>query len=232
MPPLSLTLRNESPKGYAAQEALPESSPTPKEPGVALGGNPYIRCPLPAFNAGSDTLRQFNESGKVPARRVIPLPIQTVAGGNATVINRANVTSQSGGGGGTVPVTPAVPKTTTISVGTLFPGGIAVLAVDGAKLAALMIVTSTDLCEVRIYGDPSTQANDVPRVTDTAPAFEVTQGLVADVVLDTLPLQWNWQNRIFVNQDSPQTATFYVTVLNPTLGSVTPVVTITFLPLE
>lgn len=233
MPPLAKMLAAEKPKGYAAMEQLPESDPTPREAGRALGGNPFIRCPLPPFNATSDTLRQFDESGKIPARRVIPLPPAPSTGGNTTIVTNTTVTNNSGGGsgGGNVPV-PVQAKTVTFSPGTVLPNEAIALTIIMTEIAVLMIVGASDLCEVRIYGDPTTQGTDVSRATDAAPAFEVTQGLVTDVVLDTDPLQYNWQNRLFVNQDSPQTANMYVTVLNPTDVAVFPSITVTYLPLE
>lgn len=231
MPPLSQVLRSESPKGYAAQETMPAADPTPKEQGRQQGANPFVRCPLPPFNAGPDTLRQFDESGKTPTRRVIPLPVQTTVGGNTTIVNNNRVASSSGGGSsGNVPT--GATKTVTINVGTLLPGQVAVLSATVAKVAVLQILGSSDLCEVRIYGDPISQAADVPRATDTAVPFEVTPGLVTDVVLDTVPLQLNWQNRTFVNQDTPQTTNLYITVVNNTASAVTPAITITYLPLE
>jgi hypothetical protein len=231
MPALKQRLRSETPEGYAAQE---QSTPTPppiQEPGRLLGADVLIRCPLPPFNATVDTLRQFDENGKIPARRVIPLPQLTGMSGSTTIINNTSVTSQSGGGSGNAPVTVAA-KTVTIPVPTLAPGDAATLTVAVTAVAVLMIVGSSDLCEVRLYGDALTQSTDLPRLTDTAPPFEVTQGLTTDVVLDTTPLQYNWQNRLFVNQDAPVTKNMYVTILNPTLGAVTPTVTITYLPLE
>jgi hypothetical protein len=233
MPPLSKALRSQSPKGYAAIEELPSTPPVPKEPGRVLGANPFIRCPLPPFNATSDTLRQFDENGKIPTRRVIPLPAQIGAGGSTTIVQNTAVTSQSGGssGSGNSPVVVAA-KTVTINAPTLLPGDVTILTVTVTKVMVLMLVGASDLCEVRIYGDSTSQISDVSRATDTAAPFEVTQGLVTDVVLDTTPLQFNWQNRLFVNQDSPQTSKMYVTILNPSAGAVTPAVTITYLPLE
>jgi hypothetical protein len=232
MPPLSRITRSESPQGYAAQETLPSSDPAPKrEPGQALAGNAFIRTPLPPFNATSDTLRQFNEGGKVPTRRVIPLPAQVAMGGDTTIIENTSVTSQSGGSTSGNVVSSAV-STATIDVGTMLPGDVAVLSLPVAKAAILMIVGSSDQCEVRIYGDAGTQAVDVARATDTAPAFEVTTGLTTDIVFDTDPMILPLQNRTFVNQDTPQTDTLYITVINSTDGAVTPSITITFLPLE
>ena len=216
-------------KGFEAAETPQKGVPPLVVPQKTTGVNPYIRCPLPPFNAGPDTLRQFDENGKIPARRVIPLPVSTNSSGSTTVIQNTSVTSSSGGGSGTIVV--AI-KTVTVNAGPLLPGQSALLKATVAKAAVLMILGSSDLCEIRIYGDKITQAGDLPRATDTAVPFEITPGVVTDVVLDTHPLQFNWQNRLFVNQDSPQTTNLYVTVVNPTGATVTPSITITYLPLE
>lgn len=232
MPSLKSRLRSETPEGYAAQAELPQSTPpVPPEPGRVLGANPYIRTPLPPFNAGSDTLRQFDQNGKTPTRRVIPLPASAISGGSTTINNNTTVTnnssSSSSSGGGTFTA-----KTATLNLPTLLPGDVVIATLTVAKAAILMILGSSDLCEVRIYGDTVTQSADSVRVSDSAPPFEVTAGLTSDVILDSLPLQWNWQNRIFINQDTPQTTNMYISVLNPTSSAVTPSVTITYLPVE
>lgn len=231
MPPLSKTLRSMSPEGFAAQEELPASLPKLKDPGRVLGANPFIRCPLPPFNSSPDSLRQFEENGKIPARRVIPLPAVVSAGGSTVINNNTTVTNIGSSTSGSTAAT-VIAKTVTFNSPILFPGDAAVASVTLSKVAVLLICGSSDLCEVRIYGDPATQAADIARVTDTAPPFEISPGLVTDVVFDTTPLTWNWQNRVFVNQDSPATTNLYITVINNTLGTVTPSVTITYLPLE
>lgn len=229
MPPLSK--RTTSPKGYAAQE-FSESLPTLKNPGRALGANPFIRCPLPPFNVSPDTLRQFEENGKVPTRRVIPLPAVTAASsGNTIVNNNVTVSGSSSSSGGTTSVTLQA-NTVSVDIPSLEAGAAATVTVNMATVAVLMILGASDQCEVRIYGDPLSQAIDVSRATDNSPAFESTTGLVSDVVFDTTPYIWNWQNRVFVNQDSPTTSNLYLTVINPTSGIVTPSVTITYLALE
>ncbi len=230
MPALKERLRSQTPEGYAEQATVPKTPPAPPEQ-KSLGADPMIRCPLPPFNAGPDTLRQFDQNGKIPARRVIPLPAMTGINGAINITNNTSVISQGGGGSGNVPVTVAA-KTMTITVPILLPGDAATLTVTVTAVAVLMILGSSAPCEVRIYGDANTQASDLPRLTDTAPPFEVTQGLTTDVVLDTSPLRYNWQNRLFVNQDAPITKNMYVTVINPTMGAVTPSITITYLPLE
>jgi len=227
MPPLNN--RRGGPSGYTAEQ--PEALPG-KVPGRVQGANPFIRCPLPPFNASPDTLRQFEENGKVPARRVIPLPIQTQVSGNVTVVNNTTVTPSTGGSSSSSDVDAINVATVTLNCPTMNPGDIVESTLVVAKVAALLVMTASDLCEVRIYGDPSTQAVDASRGTDNAPLYEVTPGLVSDVVFDTPPLLWPWQNRLFVNQDSPATTNLYITVLNPTGSTVTPSVTLTYLPLE
>jgi hypothetical protein len=230
MPPLNQRLRSMSPEGYAAQEQMPDALPKLKNPGRVLGANPFIRCPLPPFNSSPDALRQFEENGKVPARRVIPLPISAVAG-SSVVNNNTTVTNNSSSSSGSATAS-VVAKTATLNGPALAPGDAATATVTVAKVAVLLILGSSDLCEVRIYGDPLTQAADISRATDLAPAFETMSGLVTDVVFDTPPLLWNCQNRVFVNQDSPATTNLYITLINNTGGTVTPSVTITYLPLE
>lgn len=229
MPPLKTRLRNTSPEGYV-EEQRPESPPQVL-PGGARGANPFIRCPLPPFNVSPDTLRQFEENGKVPSRRVIPLPISVAGGGNAVITNNTVVNTTGGGSSGSATV-PVTALTVTLDVSELDPGAAATAALTVSAVAVLLILGSSDQCEVRIYGDAATQAMDASRSTDSAPPFEVLPGLVTDVVFDTAPYQWNWQNRVFVNQDAPVTTSLYITVINNTSGTVTPSVTLTYLPLE
>lgn len=200
-------------------------------PGKAVPANPWIRCPLPPFNAGPDTLRQFNENGKVPTRRVIPLP-QAPTGGTGSVINNTSVTETGGGGsGGTISL---AARTVVVNAPVLAPGGVFQITVQMAKSFQLLSITASNPVEVRIYGSSTTQASDVARLTDTAVPFEIVSNVITDVVFDTSPFQWNWQNRIGANADNPQSLNVYVSVINPSqsTGSPATIVTIQFLPLE
>ena len=231
LPPLSQMIRSSSPKGFAAVESPPDDAPV-NQPGRALGGNPYIRCPLPPFNATIDTMRQFNENGKIPTRRVIPLPTATTAGGGNSITN-TTVINQGSGGGGASPTT-AVITSVTVQVPALTPGQRFLTRLTMNPCIQLVSALTTIFGEVRIYSNATVQQADAPRATDAAPPFELTQGLITDVVFDTAPLQWTWQNRIAVNSDSPRSSNFYVTVINPslTIGTSAGRVTISYLPLE
>src|SRR5271165_1175053 len=104
MPGLNQTLRNSTPAGYEAAPARPVPPLPMLMPSKGnFGSNSSIRTPLPPFNIGPDTLRQFDQSeGVAPKRRVIPLPIQSqVGGGGAVINNNTTISSGSGGGGGT-----------------------------------------------------------------------------------------------------------------------------------
>jgi hypothetical protein len=233
MPTLN-DMTQKSLSGFQAVEN-PKTPPPASVPGTVLGRNPNIRCPLPPFNSSPDVLRQFNESGKVPATRVIPLPVATTLGTGTTIFNGTSTSSGgSGGSGGLVPTpTPSLaPATQTISVPILVSGGSYLTTIQLAKSYQLQSVTSNQPVEIRLYASKIAQISDSPRLTDTAPPFETTVNLITDVVLDTAPYLWTWQNRVAVNADSPQTLNAYITVFNPAGHSVSAAtLTILYIPL-
>lgn len=230
MPPLKEML-GAKPTGFAAME-MPKTPPPAEIPGRALAANPYRRCPLPPFSATVDTMRQFDESGKIPTRRVIPLPVQ-VSGQGTSITNVTQVTNSTSGGGSSGGGTTLASATVSLAVPALSPGQSYTATLTMAKSFQPLLLTSTNPVEVRMYGTAVSQAGDGPRATDTAPPFEVTVGLFTDIVFDTAPYQWTWQNRIAANGDSPQSKNIYVTVINPTESGLTPTnITITYLPLE
>lgn len=220
-------------EGFEETQA-PRTPPAPPTPQIEPGGgpNPYIRCPIPPLNVNTDTLRQFDEGGKIPARRVIPLPIATVSGGGNSVTNTTVVATSSGGGGGS---TSAGLTATTVSfnVPALAPNATYTTKITMAKSFQLLQVTSNQPLELRVYGSSASQGADIARQQDTPPAFETTSGLVTDIVFDVPPYQWAWQNRVAANADNPQTSDIYVTVLSPALAGISPAtVTISYLPME
>lgn len=232
MPPLRDTVRGSSPTGFEPVENPPNPLvPDTKSPGQALGGNPYLRSTLPPFNASSDTLRQFNESGKTPTRRVIPLPAAVTSGAGGSVTYNTVVSSSSSGS-----VTPTVAAlsvaSAAVNVPSLDPSSSWTGTIVLAKAVQLQGLTSTSPLEVRLYADADTQGFDISRASDNAPAFEITGGLITDVIFDTVPYSWSWQNRTAFNPAG--TTTYYVTVVNPsTVTATTPaVVTISYLIME
>jgi hypothetical protein len=215
----------------------PVENPTKAAPQVTgtLGQNPYRRCPLPPFSATVDTLRQFDESGKVPARRVIPLPIATIVAAAGNIVTNVTTTgSGSSSGGGTTPSgTTLISATVSIAVPALAPGETFQSTTQVAKSFQLLLLTATNALEVRMYGTSLAQTIDLPRPTDSAPPFEVSQNIITDVVFDTAPFQWNWQNRVAANADSPQSKNIYFTIVNPSSSGIgASIVTLTYVALE
>ena len=233
MPSLSETLRASSPFGYSPapeRPSAPASVVLPSKAAGNFGANPSIRCPLPPFNIGPDTLRQFDQSeGVSPKRRVIPLPVQSQigTGGSTTIINTS---SSSGGGGGSTAALTA--KTVTYTSPLLPPGASDLQVLTTAKSYQLIGATSTAICEMRLYGSSLAQAADVGRATDAPLPAELLNGLVTDVVFDTAPLLWAWQNRVGVNADVPQDALTFITVFNIDVVPAQIQITILYLPLE
>jgi hypothetical protein len=188
---------------------------------------------LPPFAVNIDTLRQYNEGGAVPTRRVIPLPI-SVQAGSGTTINNSFVQSSSGGSsGGSSSGTTLKAVTAFVNVSPLSPIGVFATTVQMAKSFQLLQVTFSQPLEIRLYGTSLAQVSDMARLTDNAPPFEINH-VITDVVLDTAPYQWSWQNRICANADNPQTTTIYITIVNPSgsVGTSSASVAITYLPLE
>lgn len=233
MPSLNETLRTSSPVGYSSvseRPSAPASVVLPSKAAGNFGANPSIRCPLPPFNIGPDTLRQFDQSeGVSPKRRVIPLPVQSQigTGGTTTVIN--NPTSSSGGGGSTASLTA---KTVTYTSPLLPPGASDLQVLTTAKSYQLIGAVSTAVCEMRLYGNALFQAADAARITDSPLPAELMNGLVTDVVFDAAPFIWTWQNRVGVNADIPQDAKTFITVFNTDVVPAQIQITILYLPLE
>lgn len=221
-------------KELLAVKSLPGFEPAKTVPpvgGTLAVQNPYRRCPLPPFSTTPDTLRQFDESGKIPARRVIPLPNQ-VAGTGGSVTNITQVTNPASSSGGGSTTLTLVEASVTITVPALAAGQSFSTSVQMSRTFQLILLNSRQACEVRVYGTALAQAADVPRSTDSAPPFETSQNIITDVVFDTSPFQWNFQNRVAGNADNPQTPTIYVTVINPSaVGVGGNLVTLTYVPL-
>jgi hypothetical protein len=233
MPPLNEMLKVQSLKGFEAVENPPSAPPTTKsEEQSAL--NPYLRCPLPPFSTTVDTIRQWNMTGKNPVMRVIPLPTQQGAGGGAgSNITNVTTTTSGSGGGSTTPTT-LTPLTKLISVPFLAPGQTFNTIALMAKSFQLLQLGATQPVETRIYSNAATQSIDSVRTPDASVDYNQIEGVITDIIFDHAPFQWNWENRIGANADSPQTTNIYITIVNPSsvAGTAPTTVTIVYLPLE
>jgi len=79
----------------------------------------------------------------------------------------------------------------------------------------LIAISVSAPARVRLYATANGQSADLTRDSNTAPAFETTQALIADVVIDSPP--WSWLMTpapTATNGDFPRTANTYVTATN------------------
>ena len=232
MPALN-DMTRQSLSGFQAVEN-PKTPPPATVPGAVLGGNRYLRCPLPPFNSSPDVLRQFNESGKVPATRVIPLPVATTLGTGTTVTEAVSTfgSGSSSGGGASSTTNSPVATPAIVSVPAVAAGSSFTTIIQASFSFQLLSVSANQPLEVRLYGSALAQTSDAPRLIDTAVPFESAQNVITDVVLDTVPYKWTWQNRVGNNADSPQSANLYVSVRGLSGAALSPaMVTILYAPI-
>ena len=189
--------------------------------------NPFLRTPLPSLNPVSpDSLRQFFNGGRVPQSRILPLP-STVNSGSGTTYESAFIAGGgSGGSGGSTNITidanttlsPTGPVLFTtgavVTTPLLPPGGKYVGSTLVANTFQLCSITASGPCRVQLYGSALAQQADLARGLDDPTPAGVFQNLVTDVALDTIPLQWNFQDCCASNNEDPQNNTCYVTITN------------------
>ncbi len=232
MPALSETLRKESPQGFTPVVTAPARPPIGALPGLNnnFKNNPCIRTPLPPINAGPDTLRQFNQDGIVPMRRVLPLPVQSQIG-NGSVTQNTTIINSSGSGGST-PSGSLTARTVNYVSPILAPGAYDARTLVMAKSFQLIFADGNAECNFRLYGSASGQAADIGRaIGDPVPA-ELINDIITDIVLDTAPFDVSWQNRLGVNTELPQSPRAFITVWNTSSAPAQITIAITYLPLE
>jgi hypothetical protein len=190
-----------------------------------------LRCILPPFNSDPDTLRQFDNVSTGPKIRVMPRP-QPKSSGN-TITNKvtnvsAGTVSSTTSGGTTLATNVAVFTTSSLPIGVVQQSSIQL-----SQSFQMLNIASNGPCEVRLYGTLAAQSFDASRATDAPVPAEVISNIISCVIFDTAPYFWPWQNRIAANQDIPQTAAIYITVIGTNPASSAPVtLTIEFIPLE
>jgi hypothetical protein len=241
MPSISDAIKSASnleASGYVGSDPVNNAGSPPVSNNYDPGRNAMIRCPVPSlWQDSSDSQRQFFMDGAVPQNRIMtPNPtapngsLGTAApsgGGNTGII----ITGGGGGGGstssGTLAAVQAVVTTQVLPPGAKFAGNIAV-----TKSFQLLSIAVSSPARVQFYGTASAQSADMGRGLDVPPPAGVMQNIIADVVLDTSPLLWSFQNRMGANADQPQQSVMYVTITN--LDAISDPVTLTlqYVPLE
>lgn len=227
MPRLSESLQSDL-SGYAPTMTSAPTGPAPPE-SMQPVLNAVMRCPLPmVLQAASDAQRQFYQGGSIPQIRALALNQTTsnaaASGGTGTVI-----VSRGSGGGSVIPV---LAPQTTITTAVLAPGGKLIGSFLLADSYQLLSAATSVAARIQLYGTALAQTIDLPRGLDVPPSAGTTMNLVCDVVLDTAPYTWTFQNRVGANGDSPQTATVYATITNLSAASVKVTTTVVYVPLE
>lgn len=217
-------------KSVAADLSMykPEQTPLPIVNELGSQNNlPTIRCPLPPFNVTPDTLRQFDNKGQTPQVRLIPLPVTA----NTTVNQTTNTTVTGGSSSSSSAGTTLKAATVTYTPGVIAGGSQVLGAITMAKSFQLLNLVSNTACDIRLYASAVVQAQDASRLTDQPVPLELTSGIITNVVFDTSPFQWNWQNRAGASPTA--VTTMYITVVNTSSsGAISPTINISYLPLE
>lgn len=206
-----------------------KQQPMPPTTGVQENLQPvrsqFVRCPLPAiWSASPDALREMYIGGKIPQTRLFNPPQQVTSSGS--VSETITVAGSSASGGGSSNNTLLVSSQVVLKTPSLPPGNKFTGSFVMAKSFQLLSAATNAACRIELYGNSSAQAQDLARAIDTPPPAGTLQNLISDLVLDTLPFQWFYQNRVGANADSPQTSTVYLTATN--VGAATTVYTLTF----
>jgi hypothetical protein len=230
MPPLKDVLTKGMPQGYAPVEDKP-STPGVQSADQAQQSSANMRCPLPPTFADADSIRTFEKGSSTPQSRIMPLPPQT--GGTGTTTTSGGISSASSSSSGGSTPTPTV-SARTASVVVNVPANDATLTrITLSRSFQILSVSATSPCDVRLYGTQATQSSDSSRQIDAPIPGELTQNIILDVILDTVPYFWSTQNIVGLNADNPQGTSVYVTVFNITSTPLSNVsVYITYFPLE
>ena len=101
-----------------------------------------------------------------------------------------------------------------------------------AKAFVVLQVTVNNPARVRLYSTLSAQTADQSRPFSQGPGYGTEQGIIGDIVLDTVPVVWQAVNMVGANGDSPQSTTVYITVDNISQASQTISVGVQYVPIQ
>lgn len=198
------------------------------------GLSPFLRCPLPpVWTSSPDSLRQFYQGGTYPQIRLFNPSNNNLANINVseTSTNTSGGGGGGGGGGGTTPSSSIKALQASITTPSISPNATFVSSIGLSKSFQLLNLSASNACRVQLYGTSLAQSSDSYRGLDVAPPAGSFQNIICDIVLDTSPYQWTFQDRVGANGDSPQKSSIYITVTNLTSASAAIGFTITYGPI-
>ncbi len=232
----NLDMSNYTPVTNEASPSMGIPAPSVSvEPGI----NPFMRCPLPSLGqTDPDSQRQFYKGSSTSQTRFFTPPAP--AGGSGTYVtnnysNSSNSSSGSGGGsssgGSGGSITGITVTQASLVAASLGPGGKFSGSITLSKSFQLLGLTASAPCRIQIYGSRVAQLGDLYRGLDVTPPAGSTQNIITDVVLDTSPYTWTFQDRMGSNGESPVTARVYVTITNLDITTDNITVGISYVPL-
>jgi hypothetical protein len=171
-----------------------------------------MRCPVPPTPFTADSSRQFYRGHSLPQYRLlVPAPLS----GNNNNSSGTTVTNATSSSSSTTIITQLSIKSASFSTPVLTPGSTYAGVVTMSSAFNIVGLSANLPARVRLYATAASQTSDQHRPSTQAPPFEVTQGLICDVVMDTAPFAWiltpcpNGSNG-----DFPRTARVYGTIDN------------------
>ena len=183
---------------------------------------------LPGTFPSTDSITGFGLAGKIPQWRA-PLPAISNSG-SGTTTNTSTVVSSSSS---TTTNNPPVAQTASIAVPSLNPGQTFVGTVLMAKSFLLQTVSASAPVRVELYATAAARSSDSARLSTVPPGYGNEQGLIADLSFPTAPIVWLGCPAIIgFNADAPQTNVIYVTITNLGVGSETPSISMTYVPMQ
>ena len=191
--------------------------------------SPMMRCPLPPIAVSPDSLRQFYRGGMLPQKRLFGPSNNKLSGSGGTT----NVTVAGASENisvGPPPTPPLAVKQTAIVTASLGVGQTANAVVLLGKTFQIADITSNKPSRIELYGSSQARSIDSSRVIDTTPAAGVNNGIICDLVLDSSPLIWSFENLVGNNNDNPQNNVVYAAITNLGTGNTSIVVTIVYVP--
>jgi hypothetical protein len=189
--------------------------------------NPMMKCPLPPISVSPDSLRQYYRGGMFPQKRLFgPSNNLLTGGGTGGTTTQGNTENIS--------VPPAVInlqiKQTAIVTPSLGVGQVLNAVTLLGKAFQIIGMAASSPTRIQLYGSAQARSLDAFRPIDVPPDAGTAQGIICDLVLDTSPLTWQFQNLTGDNGDAPQTNVIYASITNLGPGNQAITATILYLP--
>jgi hypothetical protein len=228
MPPLADRTQPLDTKAYTREPASSGPMP-PANPQWTPPYNANMRCPVPPSSFTPDASQQFYRGNTLPQFRAFSPQNLAGTANNGSSVTNTSVTESNA----TTTTVTLQPKMASVTTTVLSPGQNFTGTLTMSRMFALQQVTATGAARIRVYATAAAQTADLSRTSAQAPAYGITQGLIAGVSLTTAPYIWLFTPpAIGTNGSNPTSPLAYVTVTQLGTGSGAVTVGFTYLPLQ